>query len=289
MKSMTGYGKARLSRQEIEFTAEIKSVNNRYLDINCKMPRLLLLLEDEVRKIIASRIKRGRIDVYISFSDNRKKDVAAIADINLAKGYLNAAKALSEELGILNDITVSRLLEYDILKVESEDIDVPLYKEILSACVIEAVNQLNLMREAEGVAIKADMLVKIEAIKELTQNIEERAPQTHRLCREKLKQRITEALEGVEYDETRLLNEVAFYVDKYNIDEEITRLKSHIKQFTDMLKENGVGKKIDFLVQEINREANTICSKSQDSQITNYALELKNEIEKIREQVQNIE
>lgn len=291
MKSMTGYGKAVLCIDDIEFKIEIKTVNNRYLDINCKMPRLLYALEEDVRKTISAQIKRGRIDVYINFSDNRKKDVNINVNLNLAKGYLNAARTLSGELNISNDLTVKRLFDIpDIVRAEEGDTDTELYRNILLQCLSLALEQLNIMRETEGGTIKKDISQKIALMHSLTNKIEQRAPIMHDENRKKLKQRIVDALENVNYDETRLLNEIAFYVDKYNTDEEILRLKSHLGQFETILSsKDASGRKIDFLIQELNREANTICSKSADTQITNCALELKTEIEKIREQVQNIE
>jgi uncharacterized protein (TIGR00255 family) len=291
MKSMTGYGKAALCVEDIEFKTEIKTINNRYLDINCKMPRLLYALEDDVRKAISAQIKRGRIDIYINFSDNRKKDVNINVNLDLARGYLKAAETLSDELNISNDLTVKRLLEIpDIVRAQEGDTDTELYRNILLQCLSLAVEQLNIMRGTEGGTIKKDIVQKIALMYELTHKIEQRAPIMHKENSHKLKQRITEALENVDYDEARLLNEIAFYVDKYNIDEEILRLKSHLGQFETIINDKDAsGRKIDFLIQELNREANTICSKSADTQITNCALELKTEIEKIREQVQNIE
>lgn len=237
------------------------------------------------------RIKRGRIDIYINFSDNRKKDVNINVNLDLARGYLKAAETLSDELNISNDLTVKRLLEIpDIVRAQEGDTDTELYRNILLQCLSLAVEQLNIMRGTEGGTIKKDIVQKIALMYELTHKIEQRAPIMHKENSHKLKQRITEALENVDYDEARLLNEIAFYVDKYNIDEEILRLKSHLGQFETIINDKDAsGRKIDFLIQELNREANTICSKSADTQITNCALELKTEIEKIREQVQNIE
>lgn len=291
MKSMTGYGKASCRENDIEFTVEIKAVNNRYLDINCKIPKLLNPLEDELRKTISSYISRGRVDVYVNLNDMRQRDLNVLVDMNLAKGYFNVAKMISGQLNITNDITVSKIFDIpDIVKLEDDQTDYKLYAQILTKSAVMAIEQLNNMREAEGEIIKKDILQKIGVLKGITQNISEKAPVMINNLREKLKQRICDALENVEIDEARLLNEVAVYTDKYNIDEELLRLTSHYKQLEQILNASGAnGKQLDFLIQELNREANTICSKSGDIDITNFALQLKTEIEKIREQVQNIE
>lgn len=291
MKSMTGYGKAEYSENDIDVKVEIKTVNNRYLDINCKMPRILFSLEDMLRKVVSAQVNRGRADIYVTFCDNREKDKIVNIDYNLAKGYLDAAQILNKKFGVVNDMTVSQLLKTpDVVKNDAEDNDTELFAKVLSQSAMLAVKNLNEMREAEGNALKTDILKKLEILKEYTLKIREKSPLVAEDYKTKLTARITEALDKVEYDETRLLNEVAFYTDKSSIDEELSRLNSHYNQLGKILNDKeSSGRKLDFLIQELNREVNTICSKSNDTDITNYGLILKSEIEKIREQVQNLE
>jgi uncharacterized protein (TIGR00255 family) len=287
---MTGYGKSEICRNEINITVEIKTVNNRYSDLNCKMPRLLLPYEDKLRKIIGESISRGRIDVYVNLTDKSEKEKTVNIDTGLAKGYYHAAKTLAEKLDIENDFTVNSLLRIpDIVKAEEES-DNLIYGEMLYECAMQALENLNAMRAAEGKALKKDISARLELLKDYTDKIKERAPLVAEDYKAKLLARINEALKGVAFDEARLLSEVAFFADKSNIDEEIARLYSHYEQAKTILKDKTpAGRKLDFLVQELNREVNTICSKSSDIIITNYGLKLKAEIEKIREQVQNVE
>lgn len=291
MYSMTGYGKAADSLNDIDITVEIKTVNNRYADINCKMPRILFQYEDMLRKMIAEKISRGRIDVYINLSDRREKEKKLSVDAGLAKGYASAAKMLSEKLGLQNDFTISRLMRMnDVVNAGDDESQNEIYGKILKQCAKNAIDNLNEMRKAEGGQLKIDIAQRLNALKDYTNKIKERAPLITEQYKNKLTERIKEALSGVEYDESRLLNEVAFFTDRSNIDEELSRLNSHFLQAEKILIDNApAGRKLDFLVQELNREANTICSKSSDTVITNHALALKSEIEKIREQVQNIE
>lgn len=290
MKSMTGYGKAQRALDGIEVTVEIKSVNNRYLDVNVKLPRSLLSLEDLIRKIISKGISRGRVDTFITYADNRESGKDIDIDISLAKGYIKAAETLSKEFNLQNDLTVAALLKTPDVVRTSEIEDAGLLEKLFSQATLEAVENLDAMRSAEGEAIKRDISERLNLLIEYTGHIKERAPLLAKEYREKLAARIKEALQGVDYDEARLLNEVAFFADRSNIDEELTRLNSHYGQFKGILNsKEPAGRKLDFLVQELNREANTICSKSNDSELTRWALELKSEIEKIREQVQNIE
>lgn len=291
MYSMTGYGKAVYSQNDIDITVEIKTVNNRYLDINSKMPRTLFPLEEQLRKIISNNVNRGRLDVYINLFDKREKEKTVIVDTGLAKGYLDAAKKLADKFNLENDFTVSRLLKTpDIVKAEDKNSFDKEYEIILTKSLKIALENLNTMRQSEGMAIKKDLESKLSNLKTYTENIKSKAPLVAKEYKNKLTEKIKEALEKVEIDQTRLLNEVAFFTDKSSIDEELTRLHSHFLQFEEIIKDKKpVGRKLDFLVQELNREANTICSKSSDTFITNNALLLKSEIEKIREQVQNIE
>lgn len=289
MYSMTGYGKAEYSENGLDLTVEIKTVNNRNFDFNAKMPRAFICLEDKIRKTVAGKINRGRIDVFLNFSDRRDVRESLNLDINKAKDYFDAARALSETFGVTNDCTATFLMKCpdvinDDAKFNAEEITDIVIKTVEIAC-----DNLNAMRYIEGEKLISVMLSGMDKIAEITENIATRAPKVVLEYKEKLKTRIEEALSDVKYDEARLLNEVAFFTDKANIDEELNRLRSHIAQFRDIIKTPCAGKKLDFLMQEFNREANTICSKSNDLTVTGFGLSLKNEIEKVREQVQNLE
>ena len=291
MLSMTGYGKGEYAEGGLELTCEIKTVNNRYLDVSIKAPRIFAAYEDVIRTTIRKKLTRGHADVFISLKDKRERPTALSPDLALAASYVAAAKAIKEAFPELpDDVTVSSVLRYpEVLK---QDDVISLDEEMTTAldkALCMALDNLNVMRQVEGEKLKEDMLSRVETIEGLVQEISARAPMIAAEYREKLTARVKEALEGVQVDEGRLLNEVAVFTDKSNIDEELTRLRSHIEQFRSIAKEGIVGRKLDFLVQEFNREANTTCSKSNDVTITRAGLALKNEIEKIREQVQNLE
>lgn len=289
MYSMTGYGKAEYAENGITLSVEIKTVNNRVLDLNIKSPRAFAPIEDKIRKIVGEYIKRGRADVFVIFSDKRENASALQPDLNKAKEYYAAAQSVAKELNIENDVTVSYLLKCPEVLTESDDFNIEEIESVVEECVKTACERLNEMRKTEGEKLAADMLKRADVIENLKNDIKQRAPSVAAEYKEKLKTRIEDALKDVKYDEARLLNEVAFYTDKVNIDEELTRLGSHIAQFRSLVGTFGAGKKLDFLMQEFNRETNTICSKSNDIKVTESALSLKNEIEKIREQVQNLE
>lgn len=291
MKSMTGYGKAAIERDGIEIIIEMKAVNNRHLDLNCKLPRALFFLEDTIRKGVAAKVSRGRVDLFVTYNDKRNLPRAVNIDAGLAEGYRNAAMLAEKIYGVPNDLTASVLLRLpEVVKADAAEDD----QEALTSITVEALNNcidaFNAMRLKEGEALRADISSRLEVMRQLRGQITDFAPTVVAEQREKLVARISEYLKDIPYDEARLLNEVAFYADKVNIDEELTRLGSHFEQLASILKQTEpVGRKLDFLVQELNREANTICSKSNSSALTQVALQLKCEIEKIREQVQNIE
>ncbi len=289
MRSMTGYGKAEYSYGGICLTVEIKTVNNRNFDLNCKTPRSFMPLEDIIRKTVQQHVNRGRIDLFINFTDLREKNVSIDVNFDKVQAYLTAGKLIEERFGITNDITVAMLIKTPDVIIDNSVVDVSEFEDVVRQTVGEACVKLNQMREVEGNKLVADMLLRMNTIKALADKIKDRAPKVAEEYRAKLKDRIKESLADVKYDEVRLLNEVAFYTDRVNIDEEITRLNSHINQFRDIIDGDGSGKKLDFLMQEFNRETNTICSKSNDIEVTGFALNLKNEIEKVREQVQNLE
>ena len=291
MLSMTGYGKGEYAEGGLELTCEIKTVNNRYLDVSIKAPRIFAAYEDVVRNTIRKKLTRGHADVFISFKDKRERPTALAVDIALAGSYVAAAKALKEAFPHLtDDVTLSSVLRYpDVLKQEdSQSLDEEMTKA-LDVALNMALDKLNEMRFVEGEKLKADMLARVDTIEGIVGEISQRAPLISQEYREKLTNRVKEYLDGANIEESRLLTEVAVFTDKSNIDEELTRLRSHIEQFRAIAQEGIVGRKLDFLVQEFNREANTTCSKSNDVAITRAGLNLKNEIEKIREQVQNLE
>ncbi len=291
MLSMTGYGKGEYVEGGLELTCEIKTVNNRYLDVSIKAPRIFAAYEDVIRNTIRKKLTRGHADVFISFKDKRERPTSLSLDLALASSYISAAKALKESFPELpDDFTLSSVLRYpEVLKQEDS---AALDEEMTNALDIAlnaALDKLNEMRAVEGEKLKADMLARVKTIEGLVAEISARAPKIALEYKQKLTARVKEYLENTPIDESRLLTEVAVYTDKSNIDEELTRLRSHIEQFRSISEEGIVGRKLDFLVQEFNREANTTCSKSNDVTITRAGLALKNEIEKIREQVQNLE
>ena len=289
MYSMTGYGKGTYKNENAEVSCEIRTVNNRYLDLSLKMPRQFFAYEAELKELVKEKITRGHAEIGVVYKDKRDKSVSFSVNLPLAKAYAKAAGELKAAVPEAeNDLTVSALLRLpDVLSAEESEEDehaIDAVKEALKAALVN----LNAMREKEGEKLKADMLSRVDTVERLG-DIAVRAPLVAEDYRKKLKARIEEALNGAAYDETRLLTEVAVFTDKCNIDEELTRLRSHIAQFRAICEEKVVGRKLDFLVQEFNREANTSCSKSNDALLTKTGLALKNEIEKIREQVQNVE
>ena len=291
MLSMTGYGRGEYKEGGLELTVEIKTVNNRYLDVSIKSPRIFIAFEEVIRSIVREKLTRGHADVFVSLSDKREKEKTLYLDENTAKAYADAARRVHSLFpDAQNDFSVTSVLRYpDVIKAEeSGSADEECLSALKSALSL-ALDKLNDMREREGEKLALDMLSRIETIEGQVNSIEKRAPNVAENYRQKLEAKMKKLLEGVEVDEGRLLTEVALFSDKSNIDEELTRLHSHISQFREICKEKLVGRKLDFLVQEFNRETNTVCSKSNDIEITRLGLAMKNEIEKIREQVQNVE
>lgn len=290
MLSMTGYGRGEFEDERFRLTVEAKTVNNRYLDVAVKAPRIFTPLEEVIRTTVRGSITRGHIDLYINFSDRREKVSALRLDEGLAKSYAHAAKRVKELFPEISDnFSITDVLRYpEVVKAEDTSSADDECIEVLKATLAQALNNLNAMRKTEGEKLKADMLSRIDTIEKTVKSIKERAPKVAENYRAKLETKIKSFVSG-EIDEGRILTEVALFADKSNIDEELTRLFSHIEQFREICKEELVGRKLDFLVQEFNREANTVCSKSNDLEITRMGLALKNEIEKIREQVQNVE
>ena len=291
MLSMTGYGRGEYKEGGIELTAEVKTVNNRYLDVSVKCPRIFIAYEDVIRTIVREKLTRGHADVYISLSDKRERQRELYLDSATAISYAEAARKIKELFpDAVNDFSVTSILRYpEVIKTEDVSSADDECVNALKTALNIALEKLNAMRSVEGEKLKDDMLSRMNTIEGLVSNVEKRAPLVAEGYKTKLEAKMKKILEGVEPDEGRLLTEVALFTDKSNIDEELTRLHSHISQFRQICTERLVGRKLDFLVQEFNRETNTICSKSNDLEITRLGLALKNEIEKVREQVQNVE
>ncbi len=290
MYSMTGYGKGEYRENGIELTVEVKSVNNRFLDLTVKSPRVFLPSEEDIRAAVRKKIARGHVDVFVNFTDRREKEKTYFVDLGAAKAYHRAAEQLKKELPALkDDAALSFYLRLpDVVRPEEVDgLDEEL-KTALKAALDKALCSLSEMRKAEGERLKADLLSRLHTVAKLRDEIALRAPFVAEEYRRKITERMQELLSG-NADESRILTEAALFSDKCNIDEELTRLSSHIASFLSITEEETAGRKLDFLVQEFNRECNTICSKSNDGAVTKAALAMKNEIEKIREQIQNLE
>lgn len=291
IKSMTGYGRGECEENNRRFVIELKSVNNRYLDINIRLPKHLISLEDNIRKYISSRVSRGKIDVFVSQEKFSDDDIKVVLDEQVASYYYNVYSELKKKFNLQEEITLSLLAKApDVIIIEKNEDDVETVWDTMKKALDEALSVFIDMRTKEGLKLKQDILERCMIISEKVNLIEKRNPSIIDEYREKIKLRVSEFLKDVEIDESRLLNEVAFFADKVNIDEEITRLKSHIEQLRLSLEsDEAVGRKLDFLIQEMNRETNTIGSKANDLSIANLVIDIKSELEKIREQVQNIE
>ena len=291
IRSMTGYGKASLSVEGREYQVEIKSVNHRYLDINIKMPKTLGYLEETIKKQISEKIKRGKIDVFITFENNSQEGKDIKINKELAKIYINQLKELAQEENISSNIEVIDIAKFpDVLTIKIEQEDEKIKSEILQVTK-DATDKIIEMKNIEGQKISQDLLARIENIEN---KIEEISKKSTGLIEEyvvKLEKRIKEILKTEEIDKSRLAQEVVIYADKCSVEEEITRLKSHIYQFKNLIADNNetIGKKLDFIIQEMNRETNTIGSKANNLEITNGVIDIKTELEDIREQTQNIE
>ena len=291
MHSMTGYGKGVSKRDGKTITIEIKTVNHRFLDCNIKLPRNFLFVEDRVKKAVSSAISRGDVDLYLTYEQSSTDEGAYTVDMELANNYLTAVRQLENGTGLANDVTLSTLLRVgDIVTRQQSVEDEDLLAEMTLEAASEALVNLKVMREKEGQSQKADIASKLDTIEACLDRIKEFAPKVVEDYRELLNARIAEVVEPSLVDKQRLATEVALYADHCAIDEEITRLSTHISNMRSLLEATEpVGRKMDFLVQEFNRETNTIGSKANDMRITKEVLAIKNEIEKMREQAANIE
>jgi len=290
IKSMTGYGRASSPSGEKALTIEIKSVNHRFRDISAKLPSKLSFLDSDIRKEIEKVVIRGKIDTIISFESHGETKALEV-NIPLAREYYKAITRLKEELAIESNMTLSELASVkDIIKFSDTPVDEDAMRELLFPVLSKALVSLNEMRLKEGETLKSDLLNRLSAIAAASKEIELRQPEQTKLYAAKLTKRIGELSEGIDIDEGRITQEVAIMAEKSDITEEVVRLDSHLKQLREFLKsEDSVGRKLDFLIQEMNREINTIGSKSNDAGISRKVVEMKAEVEKIREQVQNIE
>lgn len=292
MKSMTGYGRGEAKDDSRSFTVEIKTINHRYNDFSIKMPKHINYLEELVKKKAKSVISRGKAEIYISMEYIAGDDMAVTPNIELAKSYKGAIDEVAKSLGVKEEISLETIVKFpEILRLQKKEEATELIEQLLVESLDNALVQLSEMREEEGKKLLEDMEEKLSTIEETILFIEKRAPEIVEEYRERLNKRIEDLLDSkYDIDESRLANEVAYFADKAGIDEELVRLKSHISQARKTCNSSDVvGRKLDFIVQEMNREANTIGSKVGDIEITNGVVTIKTEIEKIREQIQNIE
>ena len=291
IKSMTGFGRAEAVTKEWKITVELKSVNHRYLDLNIKMPRKLNLFEGQVRNLIKTYMQRGKVDIFITYEDYTAGSVALKFNRDLAAEYLGYLKEMEQEFRLKNDISVTMLSRYpEVLTMEEQPVNEEKLWNCLEAPLKEACRRFVEAREREGEHLKKDLLAKLDGLDEKVSMVEKRSPEVVQAYREKLETKVHELLEDSQIDDNRIAAEVVIYSGKICNDEETVRLHCHIRGMKKILTEKeGIGRKLDFMAQEMNREANTILSKSSDIQISDIAIDLKTEIEKIREQIQNIE
>ena len=291
LKSMTGFGRAKYETNSREYIIDIKSVNNRYSDISIKMPRNISFLEEKVKQKVTNAISRGKVEVFITFNNYSEQGKNIKINSELAKRYIAEIRQLAEETNANANINTQEILKMpDVLNIQIDEADEDLIWHELEMALTEAINNFISMREAEGRKIQEDLEKRINYIEQSINNIDDISSTIVHDYISKLEKRINEILQNNVVDESRLAQEVVIYSDKCSVEEELTRLRSHIVQFRDLLnKNNANGKKIDFLIQEMNRETNTIGSKANNLSITNYVIEIKTELENIREQIQNVE
>jgi len=289
--SMTGYGRSIMHIDDADITVEIRSVNNRFADISVRIPRSLTYCEDKIKNELLKQVNRGKIDVFVSYQKPYGEQIDIQPNISAARGYYQALKTIDEQLGTRTEVNAGMLSRFsDVFVVTRE---VPAEEKVWSEIrqvLLAATENFNEMRSAEGRRMADDVLDKITNVEALVENVEKTSEPRVEAYRAKLFEKLSTILESTDIDEKRILEEAAIYADRTAVDEETVRLRSHIKQFREIVSAGGpIGRKLDFLVQEINREINTIGSKASDLEITGYVVDLKSEVEKIREQIQNIE
>ncbi len=291
VRSMTGFGRAQASVESFNITVEIRSVNHRYFEFYAKMPRAYSFLEEKIKSLLSSKISRGKVECSVQLEATADESVVVSVNEPLAKGYVNAVKEIAEKFNIQDDLTALNVARFsDVLSIQKAPVDEEMLWNNVSPVVSEALDEFVAMRETEGKKLSEDVLSRADTIINNVSYIEERSPETVKQYSEKLLERMKTVLGDTQIDESRILTEAAIYADKVAVAEETVRLRSHIEQLHTMLSSTeAVGRKLDFLVQEINREANTIGSKAQDVDIARRVIDIKAEVEKIREQIQNIE
>lgn len=291
IKSMTGFGRAQETVDGMTVTVELKSVNHRYFEFTAKVPRTYGFLEEKLKSFLNARVSRGKMECYVSIENLEESDMEVVVNPSLAKGYVDALRTLSENFGLKEDYSAISIAKFpDVLTLRKAPADEEKIWNAVQKVTELAVERFVTMRETEGEKLRADILSKADTILEHVAFVESRSPQTVREYHEKLRQRMEELLENTQVDEQRLLTEAAIFADKVAVDEETVRLRSHISQLREFLNaDEPIGRKLDFLVQEMNRESNTIGSKAQDVELAKRVIAIKAEVEKIREQVQNIE
>ena len=289
--SMTGYGRAKATINNRDITVELRSVNNRFLDCTVKIPRAYTFCEDAIKGRIQKTITRGKVDVFVTIVSVGAEATVVNVNTELAKGYMNALKDIAGELNLNGDVSVMNIARFpDVLTVTKAEEDLESLSADICTVLDQALEGYTQMRQTEGEKLREDIAGRLDTIEALTAKIEERSPKTVAEYRERLTAKMKEVLQSTTIDESRILMEAAVYSDKVAVDEETVRLHSHVEQLRTMLQSGGViGRKADFLIQELNRESNTVGSKCNDLEITEHVVSLKSEIEKIREQIQNIE
>ena len=291
VKSMTGYGRARQTLHGRDITVEVRSVNNRYLDCTVKVPRTYIFVEDAVKARVQKAVSRGKVDVFITIDATGADETVVSLNEPLARGYYDALSRLGEMFSLKDDLTAMALAKFpDVLTVTKAEEDMEAMAEDICTVLDESLDAYNSMRAVEGRKLSEDIAGRVATIESVVGKVEERSPQTVTAYREKMMARMQEVLQSTTIDESRILTEAAIFADKIAVDEETVRLRSHIAQLRTMLEsDQPIGRKLDFLIQEVNRECNTIGSKCNDLSITHDVVNMKAEVEKIREQVQNIE
>lgn len=291
IKSMTGYGSAKGSAAGLEISVELKSVNNRYLDTSVRLPRSFLFAEDIIKSAVQSHISRGKVDVYVSVDSSGTDDMIVKVNEPLLKGYLEALKHIADEYSLPDDISALSVSRFpDVLSVEKQELDNEAISAEIARIADAALNDFDAMRVREGEKLKEDILNRLATIESLVSRVEKESPKTVSEYRARLEQKMKDVLGTAGIDENRILMEAAVFADHIAVDEETVRLRSHMAQMKAMAQgKSPIGRKMDFLIQEFNREANTIGSKCQNSDIAHIVVDIKSEIEKIREQIQNIE
>lgn len=291
IKSMTGYGSAKGTVEGFEISVELKSVNNRYLDTSVRLPRSFIFAEDAIKSAVQSHISRGKVDVFVTVDSSNVGDMTVKVNEPLLKGYMDAIAHIADEYGLANDMTAMSVSRFpDVLSVEKKDVDVQVIAQGIAEVAEKALCDFDAMREREGAKLKDDVLSRVDVISAYVAIVEESAPQTVAAYRARLETKMAEVLGSAGIDESRILAEAAIFADHIAVDEETVRLRSHMAQLRSMIDGGSpIGRKMDFLIQEFNREANTIGSKCQNLEIAHVVVDIKSEIEKIREQIQNIE